>query len=302
MVNKYQDKYLEESDVNDINKYLRKLNFKLVNVEEDYYNLVKLGNNSLYGNERVILREYSLEELFDSYMYDELKNSILGEDEDDYFLTTDDVVNYVLYQNEEENTNYDGIVIDDILDSKNAFVDNGMDIITIKSSNQIKLIDNLNPTSSKNINESISSIRDKLINLATSQGFNHSYIEGGWYEDFGNGKRVPDTYWEDNDELSDDWFIQPNVDRFSLGRSFVRVSILENRQILYILNINSMGENKGKITKLIKAFIENLSSSWIFAIVDNENQKYWNYIKSLYPKTKFDDIDYDNVIDDYLLG
>lgn len=125
----------------------------LVKVADDYYNVVKLDNNSLFGNARVVLREYTLTELFDSSMYYDLKDALIGE-EDDYYLSTDDIVKYVIYQNEEENSDYDGIIIEDIVDSKDAFSGNGTDVITIKSSNQIKKITNKTPTSSSNINES----------------------------------------------------------------------------------------------------------------------------------------------------
>ena len=299
MINKYQDRLLDEDDVEDINKYLNKLGFKLVNVEDDYYNIVKLENNSLYGSERIVLREYELTELFDSSMYEELKYNLIG-DEDDYYLTTDDIVKYVLYQNEEEDTNYDGIIIEDILDSKNAFSGNGTDVITLKSSNQIKLISNINPTSSNKIDESISPIRDKLISLAKSLGFTYNFYEEGYYDECGYGKLVPietvASYINNDEYTPDEWYYKIEDDEFHYGRSFIMSSIRDDLKILYIQSVDNRGENKGMITKLIRTFIENIPSNWRVVIIDNKNKNYWNHIKSLYPNVKFEETDTDSIL------
>ena len=153
MWDRYSDLILDEDDYPKLNKYyFNKLGYTLKPVGDNCYDVLKKSNNSLYGNESSVLRDYTLTELFDSSMYDDVKEALIG-DEDDYYLSTDDVVNYVLIQNEENNTNYDGVIIKDIFDSKSLFSGSGIDVITLKSSNQIKLISNLNPTDLDNVDE-----------------------------------------------------------------------------------------------------------------------------------------------------
>ena len=83
-------------------------------------------------------------------MYEQLRDDIVGDiEEKDYIFTTDDIVRYVLEMEE----GYDGILISDILDSKSVFSDYTTDVITLKSSNQIKSISNKNPSSSNRIDE-----------------------------------------------------------------------------------------------------------------------------------------------------
>ena len=78
-----------------------------------------------------------------------LKETLVGvyEDseygDDDYYYTPDYITGWVLYMNETQGTNYDGIIVEDILDvgpHGNAFSGTTTDIITLKSSNQIKAI------------------------------------------------------------------------------------------------------------------------------------------------------------------
>ena len=61
--------------------------------------------------------------------------------------------------NQEENTNYDGIIIPEIYDvgpkGSPFLTGKTTDIVTLKSGNQIKRIDNLKPTSSNRIDEEI---------------------------------------------------------------------------------------------------------------------------------------------------
>lgn len=159
-----------------MNRDLNRLNFEIrpasereksygYSQDEGYYDLIDLGNNGVYGAEHPILYSYTLDELFESDMYDEWRQFIVGEDEEDYYLTTDDIVKYVLAMNEQDGTDYDGIIISDIVDSKEMFADIATDIITLKSSNQIKLITNLNPTKSRYIDESIDKPYPTLIDI-----------------------------------------------------------------------------------------------------------------------------------------
>ena len=54
----------------------------------------------------------------------------------------------------------------------------------------------------------------------------------------------------------------------------------------------------------IRTFIVNLPSNWKVVIIDNENEEYWDHIKSLYSNVKFEETDtdfmLDNALDKYL--
>ena len=125
--------------------------------DKDIFNLYDLGNNSYFGAEHPLEYYYTTDELFSDEMYDQLKEDVLGINQefgdDEYFFSTDDVVRYVISLNKNEGTNYDGIIIPDIFDSKEMFSMRGTDYITLNSSNQIKLISNTNPTNSNKIDE-----------------------------------------------------------------------------------------------------------------------------------------------------
>ena len=165
--NKWKDKCLDYSDFRfvELNRDLRKLNLVLRPSEQydsdtdpsdiDLFDLWYLGKNSFMGAEHIVKYQYYTDELFDDDMYEELRNDIVGEDPKDYLFTTDDIVRYVLVMNEEDGTNYDGIIVKDILDSTSMFSNIATDYITLKSSNQIKAITNKNPTYSDNIDETL---------------------------------------------------------------------------------------------------------------------------------------------------
>lgn len=153
---KWCDNFPIVDDLDEINKdfYPFGYEFRLKNKDDELIDVYKLPDNSYFGNEERVLSSYYLFELFDKDGTT-LKDTIIGE-EDDYYLNNDDIVRWVIYMNENEGTNYDGIIIPDILDvgpSGSPFSENTTDIITLKSSNQIKLIDNKNPTSSNRIDE-----------------------------------------------------------------------------------------------------------------------------------------------------
>ena len=162
--NKWKDRIMDYADPDfpQLNRDLNKLNLELrpneyyndgTDPEDiDYFNLYSLGNNSFFGAEHPIMYQYSTDEIFSDEMYDELKETIIGEP-DDYFFSTDDIVRYVISLNEEDGEDYDGIIIPDIYDSTQMFSAITTDYITLKSSNQIKLIDNINPTNSNRIDE-----------------------------------------------------------------------------------------------------------------------------------------------------
>lgn len=156
---------LDDDDLDDLNHDLYLFNLKLVK-DEDFdryheYRLINKGNNSLYGAERSVLTPMTIEEMFDDDNYEDLRDAVVGEDEDDYILTTDDIVRYVLTMNEEDGTDYDGIIIPEVIDigpQGNMFSPRTTDIITLESSSQIKRIDNLKPTKSSMIDEDVSNV------------------------------------------------------------------------------------------------------------------------------------------------
>lgn len=124
---------------------------KRVNEYDVYY----APNNTLQGG-TIAEYSYTLEDLFekDGILDERLSEDFSGE----RFLTSDDVVRLVLFMNENKKTDYDGIIIKDIRDigSKGGIFDgNTDDYITIKASNQIKAVDNLNPTEHDDIQMSL---------------------------------------------------------------------------------------------------------------------------------------------------
>lgn len=151
----------DEDTVEDLNSDFYPLGvvFKQDEDDEEYYSLWDVGNNSMWGGERKIIPSYTLTEFFDdSDLYDEMYEHIIGypDEEDEYWYTTDEIVKYVLLMNREDHTNYDGIIVEDIVDvgpTGSPFTSFGTDVMTLKSSNQIKSIYNKAPTDSNNINE-----------------------------------------------------------------------------------------------------------------------------------------------------
>ena len=122
------------------------------------------GGNAVYDLHRdtngltrgVIMRAYTLDELLlDEDAYAELSGEVLGS-QDDYYLTTDDVINAVLYMNDYKGEDYDGVVFENIADKGPKgmlFGADATDIATLKSANQIKRISNLNPTGADGLDE-----------------------------------------------------------------------------------------------------------------------------------------------------
>ena len=149
-----------EKDLPEINRGLKAFWFSIEPDEDDdtYYSLYKLDTNAKYGAKHRVLFQYSLGELFGDECRDDFKGAVLGEDANDYSYTTDQLVRLVLMMNEQEGSGYDGIIIPNIRDvgpKGSVFSDLATDVITIKSANQIKRIDNLSPTESDDIDESL---------------------------------------------------------------------------------------------------------------------------------------------------
>lgn len=145
----------DEDTIDEINDDLSVFNLELRNNGE-YFDLVKLEENTKFGREREVFNDYTVEELFDATMYDEFKEAVIGEDEDDYLLTTNDIVRHILDMNKKEGTDYDGIIVKDIVDigpTGSMFSLPQNTIITLDGSNQIKSISNKTPTYRDNINE-----------------------------------------------------------------------------------------------------------------------------------------------------
>ena len=82
-VNKWFDKYVDESDLSAINKDLYTLGYTIKSsldrkndnadyeTSEDYYDVYKLGNNTMFGQEHIVMYSYELDDLFDSDMIEE---------------------------------------------------------------------------------------------------------------------------------------------------------------------------------------------------------------------------------------
>lgn len=172
--NKWNNKQISEEDLEKLNNDLFYLGFEVKSsldreddnqaygTDEEWYDLYKLDQNTKFGKKHIVEYSYSLEELFSDDMYDTMKEDIVGIDEKDYYFTTDDIVKMVLLMNEEDNTNYDGIIIPDISDigpTGSLFSNITTDYVTLKSSNQIKAVSNLNPTNSNRIDEKVEDIK-----------------------------------------------------------------------------------------------------------------------------------------------
>lgn len=160
---KWHNKYkLIKDVVDELNKDLFLFNIEVRPNEEsdDYFDLCTKDNNTMFGGTPIMYQYKTTNELFDDE--NQMKADILGVNDDygddDYYYTIDYIISWVLAMNQEDHTNYDGIVIPNIRDvgpKGSSFTDKTTDIVTLKSSNQIKSINNLNPTFSNDINESI---------------------------------------------------------------------------------------------------------------------------------------------------
>lgn len=181
--NKFWNKWNNKGDISylgQINNDLRPFNCRLEPNEDDndYYDLIELGNNSLYGGKHPVMYAYSIDELFEDDMYEEVRDALVGNIDDpdekyDYYLTVDDIIKWVIHMNEEDNTNYDGIILADIHDTgpRGSWLDSETtDVVTLISSNQIKSITNKNPTNRNSINED-----DNVENSKATQGTGKTY-------------------------------------------------------------------------------------------------------------------------------
>lgn len=144
--------------INKLNYYFDYLGYELIRDDDyDEYDLYTLPKNTMFGsNTREWMGLTTLEDLRD-YLDDELNDQY--HDSNSYYFTVDDIIKYVFMMNEEDGTNYDGIIVSDIFDvgPEGSVFDarsQTTDIITISSANQIKSIYNKNPTNSNKINES----------------------------------------------------------------------------------------------------------------------------------------------------
>lgn len=144
-------------DLEELNKELYYFNREIKPSQEGNFDLVSLGSNKAYGAPKILMYSYEIEDLFDRYYYNEFKENVVGEVADDYYYTIDDIIKWVLLINKEKGTNYDGVIIEDIRDigpkGSPFFTDASSIYATLKSSNQIKLINNKRPTTSNKINE-----------------------------------------------------------------------------------------------------------------------------------------------------
>lgn len=164
IMKKWDSLFPDIDDIDEINKDLYPFGYKLVKNEDndEYVDVVKLETNTMYGAEHPVMTQYEVYQLFDKTEYaNEFRDEVVGDLDnypDDYYYDIDTIVKWVLFMNETKGTNYDGIIVDEILDvgPKGSFLGGyATDIVTLKSANQIKLVSNKNPTNSNNISEDI---------------------------------------------------------------------------------------------------------------------------------------------------
>ena len=207
----------DASDLDDINRDMHTLNFEFrpTDESEEYFDLYTLGKNTAFGSEHQEMFDYTLEEYFSEDCYEEFRDAVVGnyeEEYDDYYLTIDDIIKFVLLMNEEEGTNYDGIIVSDIYDvGPRGSIWSAIpatDIITLKSSNQIKRITNSAPTDKGSIDEDLG---DNSMNFSSAleadikRSLNNVYKDRDKYE---TQEDLEDAmYWAINDCLRDLQFI-----------------------------------------------------------------------------------------------
>lgn len=278
---KWGNKKLNKKDIIKVNQDLAIFNAALISSlereqdnsgyikDENYYDLVTLGENTLYGKKHILMYSYGLDEIFDIDNYEEIRDNLVGDIDsmpDDYYLTTNDIVRFVINMNEEKGTNYDGIIIPDIYDigpTGSLFTDKTTDIITLKSSNQIKRIDNLKPTSSNKINEE-SELKENLftnnniISLLSNTFGTTDEPEATAMYILPNGRFLFTTPLEPSDDCNYEIEEHRNIDDFLYHKGIVK----EDR---YLKDDGSL-------------FAENVLNFIRFNIVD-EYYGYYSYIQ-----------------------
>lgn len=161
-------RYIGPAHINEVNRLLKPLGMAIKPSKDrpseyDDCGYGKFsGEYDLYYGNNIEEFSYPFNEYFedpDEYpcltLCDLLKN-VEDVDEIKSTNTTNDIVRLVISMNEEDGTNYDGIIIKDIGDNGptgDMFAPNSDIYITLKSGNQIKSIDNKNPTESNRIDE-----------------------------------------------------------------------------------------------------------------------------------------------------
>ena len=175
---KWFGQWLDDEDVEKVNKDLKPFGMYLKKAVDE-----KFPNNMFYNEDETLynvhkdskvissLSFYTLDELFDEDedIMAEWREAMIGrseQDENGWWVgyTTNDVIRMVIYMNENEGTDYDGVFFYDIKDSATgSTISKNSDLyVTIKSPNQIKLISNLNPTDSDNIDEMLNESKDDI--------------------------------------------------------------------------------------------------------------------------------------------
>ena len=178
--------------VEEVNELLLPFNARVKDYGDelgDRYELFSGGGNTLFASENFVT---SADDFFDLFADEELlKESILGVNEeygdDDYYYTTDQVVNLVIAMNNENGTNYDGVIIDNIFDAMTFRGRVAMDVITIKSSNQFKNADNKNPTSNPDIRYSErtgDSVSNRHLLANAFEGISQNSVEYKMIQDY----------------------------------------------------------------------------------------------------------------------
>lgn len=172
-------------------------------------------------------------------------------------------------------------------------MESGNPTFGVVNPNQIKYIDNNNPTSSDRMDEDMNNIEQEILNVLRDLGFECFHLQGGWKDEDGND--IDDSYWEDNDEPQDGWWY---VDEpyYLCKNNSNQVSfswrVDESQKIFTIVGIygNYKNSTKGFATRTLDVCLKLIPSDWTIYVENNINNPYWNHIKSKYPQYNWRDV------------
>ena len=170
----YYDKFESKWNTDkDITKNLDKINADLfpfgceLRLNDGYYELYRVAENDGWGEQLLLYvgENDNTNELFN----EGLKEAVYGDSFDDYKYTSDGLVRWIIAQNA-DGQKYDGIIIPNITDNGtkgSIFGEPTTDYVTFNS-NQIKNVDNTNPTSNPDIRYSLTDERINNLLLTNS--------------------------------------------------------------------------------------------------------------------------------------
>lgn len=138
---------LSETDIEKINSDLAVLDISVEKNEYGYYNIVQHSiGNELTGGDVTIGYSYDLGELLsEDYGLNDIEET-LGSP-----LSTNQIVNAILWSNKHLGSNYDGIIFRNVYDGLSRKASDKSDVFVTFKSNQIKDVDNENPSNLESI-------------------------------------------------------------------------------------------------------------------------------------------------------